>query len=79
MHKETEECHEIGQFGGFEFGDDSRDELGNELSNGSSDSIDELRERESSLDISFRQALKEGTTTYRVPDNPLSLHDVQSL
>jgi len=44
MHKETEECHEIGQFGGFEFGDDPRNELGNELSNGSSDSIDELRE-----------------------------------
>ena len=44
MHKETEECHEIGQFRRFELGNDPRDELGNELSNGSSDSIDELRE-----------------------------------
>jgi len=44
MHKETKECHEIGQFGGFEFGDDSGDELRNELSDGSSDSIDELGE-----------------------------------
>ena len=44
MHKETEECHEIGQFGRLEFGDDPRNELGNELSDGSSDSIDELGE-----------------------------------
>jgi hypothetical protein len=42
MHKETEECHEIGQFGRFEFGNDPGDELGDELSNGCSDSIDEL-------------------------------------
>ena len=44
MHKETEKCHEIGQFGRFEFGNDPRDELGHKLSDGSSDSIDELRE-----------------------------------
>jgi hypothetical protein len=44
MHKETEECHEIGQFGRFEFGNDPRDELRNELSNGRSDRIHELRE-----------------------------------
>jgi hypothetical protein len=42
MHEETEECHEIGQFGRFEFGNDPGDELGDELSNGCSDSIDEL-------------------------------------
>jgi hypothetical protein len=53
MHKETEECHEIGQFSGFEFGDNPRNELRYKLCNGSPDSIDELGERESSLSISI--------------------------
>jgi hypothetical protein len=44
MHKETEECHEIGQLSGLEFGNNPRNELGYKLRNGSSDSIDELRE-----------------------------------
>ena len=44
MHEETEESHEISQFGGFEFGNDPRNELRYELSHSSSDGIDELRE-----------------------------------
>jgi hypothetical protein len=44
MHKETEECHEIGQFRRFELGDNPGNELGYKLRNGGSDSIDELRE-----------------------------------
>jgi len=44
MHEEAEECHEIGQLGRLEFGNDPRDELRYEFRNSCSDRIDELRE-----------------------------------